>query len=192
MIAGGWDPERELPAAAQHITIANRDCNDFRSFTKMKGLAGDKPLLLGFLHLDVPSVSPKLEAGQYFILWRNSYVPEEPETEGTTGGEGGKGKTKGKKKTKRGHRKPKKKARRKAVPDAILFQKIGGRRTAPIRMEDFVPPVVTARQPTTIQLRPQRDEVELVYSFPIRRSKIKTFVISIPLKLAPGEVSKFH
>ena len=38
--------------------------------------------MIGYLHLDVPTVTPKLETGGYFILWQNSSLAEHGPTPG--------------------------------------------------------------------------------------------------------------
>lgn len=193
VMAGGWDPAASEPTRAKFVAIASRDANDFRDFATMKRFVkDDEMLLLGFLNLDVPSVEPKLEPGKYFVLWQNSHLPTEEElalaamTEVKAGDP-----EPAKDDPKRPDKKPAKdtkkqeKEKPKPVADAILFRKLGGRREAPIRLETFNPPVVVDEQSTRVVARDDKDEVELVFAYPIKNQK-KSFLFTATLKLEPG------
>lgn len=188
IMAGGFNPETNLPTKAKRITLINRRANDFRNHNAVRALAKDNPVMLGFLHIDVPVVEPKLEPGQYFIAWQNSYVPEVEEVPG----EGdAKGKPTKPTKPKRGKKGKKDQEGPEPVPEAFIFIKVGGRKQDPIRVTKFLPPVVASLQPTRVVPNAANDTVDLMMAFPMKFQKKNAYVATLRLKLEPGTVKDF-
>jgi hypothetical protein len=186
--AGGWDMETGLPTRARFISIVNRQATDFRNVEALNqsmDKAGD-PVLMGFLHIDVATVEPKLDPADYLVLWLPKHEeviePEEPEAGKETEEEKGKEK-KGKKKA----------VATRKVPDQVLFYNVKKSKDEMVAANmQFRQPVVATAQPTAIrQIGKDGAGVELVFAYPVKFQKTKAFVLTIPLKTKPGVTSEY-
>ncbi len=187
IMSGGINPETRLPTKARYITVINRLANDFRNHAALKAIAKAQkgPVMVGFLHLGVPSVEPKLEPGNYMICWENTSIPEPeepPKDEAEDKASKGKKASRGKKG---------KQEEPEPIPEAFTFVKLGGRRQEPVRVTKFLPPVVAASQPTRVIPNHETDTVDLAMAFPIKFQKSNAFVVTLQLKLEPGQAKNF-
>jgi hypothetical protein len=188
LMMGGWDETRNLPARARHITAIRRVSEDFRDMDAVRALAKDGPVMLGFLHLDVPSVKPKLDPGDYFILWQNSYIPEPPPEEAED--EANPDEKPKKPAPKRAKPDPKKKPD--PIPETFLFKRVGGKTlTPPVGFTDFLPAVQAAEQPLRMTPNPAKNTIDLQFPFPVKYKKDASFIVTLSLELAPGVVAQF-
>ena len=185
VITGGFSSETNLPTRARHITLINRHANDFRDHNALRALAKDGPVMLGFVHIGVPVIEPKLEPGNYMICWVNTVVPEPPPEEKKDDAKKDDAKKDKKKKDKKEAPAPD------PIPEAFTFIKLGGRRRAPTRMTKFLPPVTAAAQPTRVVPNGSADFIDLSLAFPIKFKKRKAFVVQLRLKLEPGQAAQF-
>lgn len=177
----GLNAETGLPQQAKQIVAINRDTVELRNMNTLRALARDGMVCLGALRVDVPVLEPKLEPGLYFVYWQNEYLPEETEpAEGEAGGEEKPKKGKGKDAAKAEEPEP--------IPEAFVFQLKSTDKVADaVRLEKgrFVEPVIADAQPTRIVPKANREEVEVVFSFPTTNKK-RNFVVSLNLQLEPG------
>lgn len=190
--SGGWNPAANLPTAVKRITIITRVADDFRDFNHFKQMAKTAPeelLLLGFLHLDVPAVSPALEAGQYLVFWQNERVPTEaPPSAAEAPADGPKGKA---------PEKPKKPAaapsKKGLAPDpaALVLVRRGAKERTTVRIESYMPPIVLDQQPTKIAAVPGQPALDCVFAFPTKTAAKKSLVVTIQLKFAPEVIEGF-
>ena len=172
-----------MPTRARHITLINRVANDFRDHNTLRALAKGGPVMLGFVHLGVPVVEPKLEPGNYMICWVNTVIPEPPPEDKKDSD-----KKDGDKKGKKGKQEA---PAPEPVPEAFIFVKLGGRRQAPTRVTKFLPPVPAVAQPTRVVPNASTDVIDLSMAFPIKVQKRKAFVVQLRLKLEPGAAARF-
>jgi hypothetical protein len=173
-----------LPTRAHSITVIRREADSFTNIPIMQAEAGPDGMMIALLQTDVPLLEPKLEPGTYFIRWRNSYVPEPKEGDGSSGT--GEKPVKPVKPVRPGGKKPDGPP---PVPDAFEFVRLGGPMADPLRMETFPPVVVGPDQP--VRMTPNADSglIELRLPFPIKYKRGEAMIFSLNLKVAP-EISK--
>ena len=182
---GGWDTERNLPCRARHLTVVRRDADCFSNPNLMKDEAGPEGLILGFMKLELPCESPKLDPGMYFIKWRNSYTPAPPEG---TEPEGGDKPKKPRKPTRRGK---KDEQEAPALPDAIEFVLIGKGKVEPVRLEQFPPVVMGPAQPVRLTPDESNDTVEVRMALPNKFRRGEALILTFNLEFAEGTAARF-
>lgn len=190
---GGWTDPLEPPRRADFIVAASRRCDDFQNKKVLEGLEGETPVLLGLLHTDVPLTEPELAAGTYFVLFKKSYVPEQPGAEDpdADNGDPGKKKEKEARKRRRNRRGEQEKEEPEAVPDAVLFRDVRQSRTEAVRCEKFF---ITVMDEQSTAILPDRDGngFEILWSFPIKYRRGSSFVLSVRMKTKEGVAATFE
>ena len=70
-MAGGWDPQRQVPAGASFIGVIARNTSEFTDPSRLKTLPREqkKPLMLGWFSSPVDFTNPEIPKGNYWVLW---------------------------------------------------------------------------------------------------------------------------
>lgn len=188
MTTGGFDLERMLPSRAKHITLIRRDADCFNNLQIMRGEAGDRGMMIALLKVDFPVVEPALEPGTYFVMWRNSHTPPEPEKAEEPSEDGDK--------PARPSRPARPQGRGKealpALPDAFEFVRLGGAKQPPVRLETFPPVVVGPDQPVRMMPRADSPELEVRIPFSIRFRRGDAMIFTFNLKLQPEIIQQLR
>jgi formylglycine-generating enzyme required for sulfatase activity len=163
LVAGGWDPERQLPARAHHVGVVCRNTLEFTDATRMKSLARERkaPVMLGYLNSAVDFVEPPAQKGAWWIVW-------DP------------GRTKGSGKEKI------------SIAEGFALQSVSNPELF-LPLPDANPPVVVAKTTETTRLTVGKSasEVTVLLSFPIQGRKDARFFVEFKLATAPEALKPF-
>lgn len=164
MLTGGYDAETERPVRARQILVIRREVDGFRNIEDLRAQAADAPVMLGYLRLDHATTSPPLEAGEYLVSWRNTFIPEPEPGEEVD---------------------PKNKPQ--PIPDALLFKQIETTEVKEaVAFADFLPPTVSkGSRKTRISVQPDQNVAEVILSFPTSKyDKNNAFSVTFKLTFA--------